>query len=323
LAHSELLEVTITHNLPKAEEVLELHRRHWIALDWGRKGPDPAEYTRKARTDVELFHKMREQGAAVIAAYKKAPFEKPSHRLVGLVKAGTEFEYFEGLLCLPLSEVQIVDSSSSFLGNLAPRQCTIQLCGNRARGRLAALASGQASPPSVELLHHLDVEWLVTNYLMVTRICQCIWSGSRSFEDIDHAGSMPDGRELLAQTTVSAGLVQKKAERLLKYADENRALYFFGPEASESQCPEGIIYHSIESVFQQLLQVTGGKWLIDRMLSFANNQVGEEPIPPGFVRLGVPTMTRAEAAASIREIQKNHTLGGLKIKDLIEEGRRC
>jgi hypothetical protein len=49
----------------------------------------------------------------------------------------------------------------------------------------------------------------------------------------------------------------------------------------------------------------------------------EEPIPPGFVRLGVPTMTREEATASIREIQKNHTLGGLKIKDLIEEGRRC
>src|ERR1700688_3196085 len=31
----------------------------------------------------------------------------------------------------------------------------------------------------------------------------------------------------------------------------------------------------------------------------------EAPIPPGFVRLGVPTMTREEATASIREIQKN------------------
>jgi hypothetical protein len=48
----------------------------------------------------------------------------------------------------------------------------------------------------------------------------------------------------------------------------------------------------------------------------------EEPIPPGFVRLGFPTMTRAEATASIREIQKNHTLGELNIKELIEEGRR-
>jgi hypothetical protein len=58
--------------------------------------------------------------------------------------------------------------------------------------------------------------------------------------------------------------------------------------------------------------------LVDQAL----NQMIEEPIPPGFVPLGVPTMTRAEAAASIREIQKNHTLGGLNIKELIEEGRR-
>jgi hypothetical protein len=49
---------------------------------------------------------------------------------------------------------------------------------------------------------------------------------------------------------------------------------------------------------------------------------GDEPIPPGFVRLGVPTMTRAEATASIREIQRTHTLGGLSIRELINEGRR-
>jgi hypothetical protein len=62
---------------------------------------------------------------------------------------------------------------------------------------------------------------------------------------------------------------------------------------------------------------------VETLVAQALDQIADEPIPPGFVRLGVPTMTREEATASIREIQKNHTLGGLKIKDLIEEGRRC
>jgi hypothetical protein len=61
------------------------------------------------------------------------------------------------------------------------------------------------------------------------------------------------------------------------------------------------------------------KTLVDQAL----NQIVEEPVPPGFVRLGVPTMTRAEAKAAILEIQRTHTLGGLNIKELIEEGRRC
>jgi hypothetical protein len=59
--------------------------------------------------------------------------------------------------------------------------------------------------------------------------------------------------------------------------------------------------------------------LVDQAL----NQMIEQPIPPGFVRLGIPTMTRAEAKAAILEIQRTHTLGGLNIKELIEEGRRC
>jgi len=59
--------------------------------------------------------------------------------------------------------------------------------------------------------------------------------------------------------------------------------------------------------------------LVDQVL----NQIVEEPIPAGFVRLGVPTMTRAEARAAILEIQRTHTLDVLKIRDLIDEGRRC
>ena len=66
----ELLEVTITHNLADATEVAELFRQRLIALDWGRKGPNPNEYTGRGYTDVTLFHTMRQHGAAVIAAYK-------------------------------------------------------------------------------------------------------------------------------------------------------------------------------------------------------------------------------------------------------------
>jgi hypothetical protein len=48
----------------------------------------------------------------------------------------------------------------------------------------------------------------------------------------------------------------------------------------------------------------------------------EEPLPEGFVRLGPRTGTPQEAGQAIREIARTHTLGGVKIKDLIEEGRR-
>jgi len=49
------------------------------------------------------------------------------------------------------------------------------------------------------------------------------------------------------------------------------------------------------------------------------------PGPPTLDRnpFGLPRMTRAEATAAIREIQRTHTLGGdVTIKELIEEGRR-
>jgi hypothetical protein len=261
----EILEVTITHNLPDTAEVAELFRRRLIALDWGRKGPNPNAYTGRGRTDVNLFHAMRQQGAAVIAAYKGATANS-SDRLVGYVEAEAEFEHLNGLLCLPLSNAQVVDSSQSFLGNLAPRQCTVQRCGNRAKGRLAALVRGDMLPRTVWSLHHYDVEWLVTNYLVVKRICECVWSGARAFEDIDHAGLTTDGLELLAHTTVSANLVGMKAAKLLSFAQDSRALHFFGPARSAAQCPAGITYHSIEVVFSELDQTSGGQWLINRML---------------------------------------------------------
>lgn len=261
----ELFEVTITHNLDDAAEVTELFNRRLIALDWGRLGPDPNAYSGRARTDVNLFHRMRRDGAAVIAAYKKAT-AKSSDRLIGYIEVGVKFERMNGLLCLPLSNVQLVDSSVNFLGNLAPHGCTVQPCGNRAKGRLAALVLGEISPRAVWSLHHHDVEWLVTNYLIAKRMCECVWSGARAFENIDHAGLTADGRELLAQTTVSESLVGTKAASLLALARHDRVLHFFGPAASASQCPNGITYHAIESVFAELDQTNTGQWLINRML---------------------------------------------------------
>lgn len=268
--NTELLEVTITHNLDDAEEVAELFNRRLIALDWGRKGPDPSLYTGRARTDVTLFNTMQQTGAAVIAAYKGA-VSNCSDRVVGRVEPHAQFVLVNKLLCLPLSAAQIVDSSANFLGNLPPRQCTIQSCGNRAGGRLAALVLGKPLPRSISSLHHRDVEWLVTNYLTATRMCGYVWSGARAFEDIDHAGFTSDGHELLAQTTVSATLVAIKAGKLLGLAGPNRSLHFFGPTSAEAQCPPGIKFHSIEMVFSELDRHEGGKKLIDRM--FASNHL--------------------------------------------------
>src|SRR5437763_4017580 len=244
---ADLLEVTITHNLADAAEVAQLFNRRLIALDWGRLGSDPDVYAGRGRTDVTLFHTMQQHGAAVIAAYKKAT-PNSSVRLVGCVEVGAEFDTtVGGLLSLPLSNVQVVDSSASFLGNLAPRQCTVQPCGNRAKGRLADMVLGRPSPRSVWSLHHHDVEWLVTNYLTLSRMCSCVWSGGQTFEDIDHAGWTTEGRELLAQTTVSTDLVGLKGTKLLALARADRVLHLFGPAEAAPQCPAGVEYHSIQT----------------------------------------------------------------------------
>ncbi len=166
---------------------------------------------------------MKDLGAAVIAAYKGAT-DNRSHRLVGWVEPGGRFKRLNGLLCLSLSKAKVVDASISYLGNLAPRSCTVQTCHNRAKGRLISLVLGTKTARSVGSLHYMDVEWLVTNFLLSQRICASVWSGGRSYENIDHAGYASSGREILAQTTVSTGFVGKKASRLLELQSPRRAL---------------------------------------------------------------------------------------------------
>jgi hypothetical protein len=61
---------------------------------------------------------------------------------------------------------------------------------------------------------------------------------------------------------------------------------------------------------------------VDELVQQAIGRIAPEPLPAGFVRLGKPFATAAEAGAAIRGIASRNTLGGLKIKDLIEEGRR-
>ncbi len=271
-ATASTLEVTITHNLRELAEVMVLLNQKLIALDWDRLGPDPASYQGRAKTDVMLFQRMRTQGAAVIAAYKGATTRR-SDRLVGYVEPGAEFRLdVNGLLCLPLSRAKVVDASISFLGQLVPRQCTIQQCGVRAKGRLAALVLGHVLPRSVWTLHHLDVEWLVTNYLIANGLCANVWSGGRSFENVDHAGVSASGRPVLAQTTVSEGLVGTKAAKLLELAGEDRDLMVFGPATARGQCPPAIRFVSIEDVFAALDATPGGQWLIDRMLQRATEE---------------------------------------------------
>jgi hypothetical protein len=51
-------------------------------------------------------------------------------------------------------------------------------------------------------------------------------------------------------------------------------------------------------------------------------EICREPPPPGFAYLGPKRHTTQEAGEAIRAIASRNTLGGLKIKDLIEEGRR-
>jgi hypothetical protein len=269
----EVLEVTITHKLdsPNAKmEVQQLLERRLIAIDWGRewgrKTTDPDKYAGRAKTDLSLFHAMKRHGAAVIAAYKTAATRK-SDRLIGWVEPGTDFVMLNGLLCLQLTHARVVDSATSFLGNLAPHSCTVQPCHGRSKGRLANLILGRAIDRSVWSLHHHDVEWLVTNHLILSGLCRTVWSGGRSFENIDHAGHGSMGREILAQTTVSASVIADKADRLLSLRAPNRDLLMFGPEAARRDCPPAIAFHSIEGVFAHLDSTPEGRWLIDRMLA--------------------------------------------------------
>jgi len=263
------LEVTINHNLPDKSEVRQLFDRRLIAIDWrkflGFIPTAPESYEGTTANDLNLFHEMKRDGAAVIAAYKSAT-TKAEHRVIGWVDVGAEFVVLNGMLCLPMTRSRLVDTATSFLGNLPAIRCTIQRCSERAKGRLASVVLGRSIERSVWSLHHRDVEWLVTNHMMHSDLCACVWSGGQSFENIDHAGCDTSGREVLAQTTVSGGLIGKKAARLLELASSNRVLVMFGPENSRPDCPDEILYHSIESVFSTLDATAPGRWFIDRMI---------------------------------------------------------
>ena len=189
------------------------------------------------------------------------------HHFAKLVAEDIELGAPSRPVCSSPHPGRVVDSSSNFLGNLAPRLCTVQRCSNRARGRLLRLVSGRAATRDVWSLHNRDVEWLVTNFLFSQRICAAVWSGSRSYEDIDHAGQSPTGREVLAQTTVSRNFVEKKAARLLGLRTARRDLLLFGPESAREQCPSGIKYQSIEDVFSTIDTTPAGRWLVNRMLA--------------------------------------------------------
>lgn len=61
---------------------------------------------------------------------------------------------------------------------------------------------------------------------------------------------------------------------------------------------------------------------VSALIAEAVASLMDESIPAGFVRLGTSSMTREEATEALLEIQRTHTLGGISIKALIEEGRR-
>lgn len=266
-----ILEVTITHNLEDPSETRQLLKRRLIAIDYGRKwketGTDPKRFKGQSSKALRLFEKMRLVGAAVLAAYKGS-MDKPEHRLVGVVAPDSEYQHFRGLLCLKLKKHQVVDVSTNFMGNLTPRQCTIQSCEKRAKGRLIQIAMGTPMNRDIGRLHFHDVENLVHNYLITSGLCEVVWTGGRCFENIDHAGVDRRGREVLAQTTVSSGadLVEKKAVGLLELKQPKRTLIFFGPASAKSSCPKGIKYVEIEKVFGELDRSRSGRWLIDRMI---------------------------------------------------------
>jgi Arc/MetJ-type ribon-helix-helix transcriptional regulator len=73
-----------------------------------------------------------------------------------------------------------------------------------------------------------------------------------------------------------------------------------------------------------------GEQLVAALLRTGRYQSAEEVVTRALETLaekepaGVPswTITPAEAVADIRELRKGVTLGGLRIKDLINEGRK-
>lgn len=117
----------------------------------------------------------------------------------------------------------------------------------------------------VGMLHHRDVECLVTNYLHVAGLCTCVWTGCRTFESVDHVGLTRSGDIALAQTTVPKGLVAQKSKALYDANPSHDNLWFFGPREALSQCHPKVIYYAIEDVFSALDEDGIGRTIIDRM----------------------------------------------------------
>jgi hypothetical protein len=60
------------------------------------------------------------------------------------------------------------------------------------------------------------------------------------------------------------------------------------------------------------------------LIEQAFDVIAPDPPATGLNRLGLPRMTRAQAAEAMTELQRTQTLGAdITIKQLIEEGRRC
>lgn len=137
-----MLELTITHTIESEDEVRELYLRRLIALDWRCEGAGFDRFERSgnraARQQFELLREACADGAAVIAHYPGVI--SGAERVIGCIEPGTPALNVNDLYCLPLSRARVVDIAGTTLAGIAPRQCTVQRCGNRTRGELATLA---------------------------------------------------------------------------------------------------------------------------------------------------------------------------------------
>ena len=205
---------------------------------------------------------------------------------MGTVAPKTPFEirpdanpdrYFP-LLTLPLVNPVNYHSTSSFLGNLAPMMCTVQSCHGRAKGRLWNLAAGITLERKVGTLHHKDVEWLVSNWLMQRGgPCRVVYSGGASDEAVDHKGWDETGCIVQAQTTVSGGVQPKGAieDKVDALLDLEGHKFLFAPESVlENSCTElrgrlerELTFVSLERVFAEMDLTAAGRSMITSMLT--------------------------------------------------------
>ena len=136
---------------------------------------------------------------------------------------------------------------------------------------------GARSPPEARVqpsgtrdvwsLRNRDVEWLVTNFLFSQRICAAVWSGSRSYEDIDHAGQSPTGREVLAQATVSEEFRRKESRSTSWTQDRTARLAPVRTRIGSRAMPIGNQIPIDPGCVRCDRQDPAGRWLVNRMLA--------------------------------------------------------